>query len=441
MRVLATLFLFLFVVSWSSEQPPITDDVAEAPDSAIAGDSGETGSVDDVSDEALPRDNATAEVAPIASAGSSSAPEQAPIATTPAASAAEPSEVSIEAELNVKKTQEQLPTPTPPATTKPQPPAPSTRVLPASPSVPTPASQPEKIKAPDPLDEAEDTELINIDTIDLSEPKGNWFLKRQWWEKSERVYERLRHILDEIFDVRMVFFNQRAEQDRKTFNLFYKEAGLGQAEIQDILQDLTVLAEHDNPEDDSEEDRKIKQQIRDEQESITALIAEIDKVTEYDSALNAALATLRQQLDVARSNERQAWESFKSIARVLSDKKAAEYYYAMKSYKTNVLEISEYLQNSFAQYYQQISDLAHAQVKKVISMIQTLKSKGIDLKAHAAHFDNGKACKRIADQKIELQDEDEMAQGSWISHIWSIIRSPFAWIGSFFGYGASEEEV
>ena len=54
--------------------------------------------------------------------------------------------------------------------------------------------------------EQDEIEIKGIDTVDIAQPKGNWLYKRIWWEKAERLYEKIKQLANEISESRIVFF-------------------------------------------------------------------------------------------------------------------------------------------------------------------------------------------------------------------------------------------
>ena len=59
--------------------------------------------------------------------------------------------------------------------------------------------------------------------------------------------------------------------------------------------------------------------------------------------IDATLKKLMEQIDRARKYEREAWNNFKDIAHVLSDKKARELFYQMDTAHNNLKDIQEYV--------------------------------------------------------------------------------------------------
>ncbi len=310
----------------------------------------------------------------------------------------------------------------------------------AAPQPVTPPVQ-EAVKAEKPIPvhpayynpEESEIEAVDIDTIDLSEPKGNWLLKRQWWEAAERAYEQIKKIVDQIFDARLTFYNERTELDRTVFNNFFHSVGMGQGELQEIVETLTQEMNQNSKDKGSlnKKEQDVMVRVREEKDRLKKLYDTIENINEIEKALNAALITMREQIETARKNERDAWDNFKKIARELSDHKAYELYYAMNSFMTNVSEIYKYLHGPFADYYRQLGARAKKDIEEVLASMKVLKEKGIDLKQQAEELIHKQNCARpVAEKEKEEPQEEEPA--GFFGTMWYYIKAPFIFIASSF---------
>ena len=279
--------------------------------------------------------------------------------------------------------------------------------------------------------EEAEIEAVDIDTIDLSEPKGNWLLKRQWWEAAERAYEQVKRVVDQIFDARLTFYNERAGLDRTVFNNFFYSVGMGQGELQEIVETLTqeIGKDKDQKSSLSKKEQDVYERVKEEKDRLKKLYDTIEHINEVEKALNAALITMREQIEIARENERNAWNNFKMIARELSDHKAYELYYAMNSFMTNVSEIHKYLTGAFAEYYHQLGERAKKDIEEVLETMKALKEKGIDLKQHAEELIHKQQCARQETKKEEKVEEEPVG---FFGTMWRYIKAPFVFIASSF---------
>src|SRR5204862_4884212 len=99
---------------------------------------------------------------------------------------------------------------------------------PAEPVVATVEEQEALIPEEEPLSE----EPVGIDTVSLENPQGNWLFKRIWWERAEDRYEKIRNLVDAIFEQRNTFFKERNQLDRNILDPFYMSIGIDRGELQ-----------------------------------------------------------------------------------------------------------------------------------------------------------------------------------------------------------------
>jgi len=81
-------------------------------------------------------------------------------------------------------------------------------------------------------------EPAGIDTVSLEDGQGNWLFKRIWWERAQDLYEKIRERVNAVWESRTRFFVQRNELDRSVLDPFYMSIGMGQGELQIILNEL-----------------------------------------------------------------------------------------------------------------------------------------------------------------------------------------------------------
>lgn len=308
---------------------------------------------------------------------------------------------------------------------------------PAAPAVvvePTPEVQPtEPVLTP----EQEEIEIKGIDTVDIAQPKGNWLYKRIWWEKAERLYEKIKQLANEISESRMVFFLKRHELDRTVIDPFYISLGLEQGGLEEITSYLTSQLSQDRASGElNEQEQKLLDTITQEKKTLEQINQGSQRIAKLMSALDDALIKLLEQLNQARNYEQLSWDAFKAINRELSDKRARELYYNMDTYWKNLNNINTYLSDSYAKYFEQLTAKVKEEVTAIQGTIQGLKEKGVDIKLQAQKLRTG--CKVSADQDVEEQQEST----GIFSRIWGWIKAPFVFfadtVSGLFGSGPEE---
>jgi hypothetical protein len=317
--------------------------------------------------------------------------------------------------------------------------------MPIEPVEPVPVvSEPvqETAAAPASTSEQDEVEIKGIDTVDIAQPKGNWLYKRIWWEKAERLYEKIKQLANEISESRIVFFLKRHELDRAVIDPFYLSLGLEQGGLEEITSYLTAQLEQERAAGQlDEKEQQLLDTISSEKKTLEQLGQGGQRVAKLVNALEDALIKLLEQVNQARSYEQSAWDNFKAINRELSDKRARELYYNMDSYWKNLNNINAYLTDSYTKYYEQLTSKVKEEVDSIQGTIQGLKEKGVDIKMQAQKLRTG--CK-ITDSEQEAQQPQEST--GILSTIWGWIKAPFVLIGDtvsgIFGmFGGGNEEV
>jgi hypothetical protein len=160
------------------------------------------------------------------------------------------------------------------------------------------------------------------------------------------------------------------------------------------------------------------EQVEQEKVTLEQLQKDISGVTEIDAAVERAINQLIEQVNACRGYEKQAWETFKEIAKQLSDKKARELYYVMDTYRKNSANIVTYLQKDFTQYMQGLERAAHEQIDRIMTAIEELKKKNIDFKEQAKRLEQ----KKMPQPRVpEPQEEPEEEEQGFLMRIWSLI--------------------
>ncbi len=273
-----------------------------------------------------------------------------------------------------------------------------------------------------------------IDTVSLENPQGNWLYKRIWWERAEERYEKIRLLVDAIWESRTIFFVKRNELDRNVLDPFYLNVGIGQGELQVILSELVDFFEKHREEqgDLNEQERSLYDTIATEEESLKQLKQDIESIANLDHAIDDALGTLMNQINRVRQYERQAWENFKEIAHILNDAKARELYYMIEGAARNIKNISTYIEQDFFNHFGTLIDEATKHINRVQNQIESLKEKGVSFKHQTELLEQKQ-------EQLEQEEEEEVAPKpklgwfgwimSWFTDafdfIFSIIRMPY----------------
>lgn len=398
-------------------------------------------------------------------------PQQPAIATTQATiSAAQSSSVDKQPSLPVQSSAMQ-PTPMQPVLQ----PSPMAQVPVQQPAMPTMQAQIQ----PKPVQQSSgegvtksDTKPLppvseGFDTVNISEPSGNWLYKRIWWERAQKRYDLIQQVMTKIFEARTPLVNKRIEADQNIFEPLLFNTGLSQGELTVILDDL--MQEINRVKDLqggelTDEQKEFLKTIAVHQKTLEQLQEDIQKINKIENELDEDLKQLDAQLARAQNFERQAWEHFKTIAQELSDAKARQLYYTIETIEKSLTDILAYIATPLSQHFEQLLKLAQDQAAQVTATITSLKEKGIDFKQHAEQME-----KQAADKQRELFDKEKQhavdqareeteQEYSWTSRIkgvWHAITGAFSsawqavaggvssaynWVVGLFKGSASEDQ-
>ena len=278
-----------------------------------------------------------------------------------------------------------------------------------------------------------------INTLSLANPQGNWLFKRIWWERAEERYEKIRTLVDAVWESRTTFFVKRNELDRNILEPFYLNIGIGQGELQVILGELIEFLEKKRDQQNglTEQEHMLYEVIVTEEDALKQLQVDIESVTSLDRAIDEALGTLMNQINRVRQYEEQAWQNFREIARILDDTKARELYYMIEGTARNIKNISNYIEQDFLKHFTTLINETTKHITRIQNQIKSLKEKGVSFKRQSELL-------KVEEQTPQTDQDDESEEKAakpkrpvgwfgWISSgvtnffniIFSFIRMPY----------------
>lgn len=298
-----------------------------------------------------------------------------------------------------------------------------------------PIAQEEKTVIPQ--EPATPEELTGIDTVSLENPQGNWLFKKIWWERAEERYEKIRTLVDSIWEFRTKFFVARNELDRKVLDPFYINIGIDRGELQIMLSEINDFLEkqRDQQEPLSEEETILYELHAAEEETLKQLQRDIEAINSLDHAIDDALGKLMDQINRVRNYETQAWNNFREIAHILNDTKARELYYMIEGAARNIKDISTYLERDFFTHFNKLISETAQHITRVQNQMEALKEKGISFKRQTDLLEQKQQIAQAEqeDEEEEVVQKPKLGWFAWIGSlfsktlgtIWSVIRLPY----------------
>ncbi|MFC1842474.1 hypothetical protein ACFLYU_02345 [Candidatus Dependentiae bacterium] len=290
--------------------------------------------------------------------------------------------------------------------------------------------------------------IKGLDTVSVREPEGNWLLKRIWWEKAQKKYEKIKTFVSKILESRMAFFDKRNDLEKNVLNPFYSEIGLKEGALIDTIQtllDVLNKAQQEGVIPSGDKEKEFADTLKLEENNLKQLDADMKGILDLDSSIDQDIDKLSQQINRSRRYEDNAWQLFKAIAKELSHKKARELYYKMDALWKNVKGIDNYIKGAFSRHFDSIIEDAKTNVDRIKKIAKEFKDKGIDLKKQyqelvnplrQAQDDRVEAPEvaipvqvdkeqEVSKEKLDQEDLEESTDVGWIGTIWNIITWPF----------------
>jgi hypothetical protein len=302
---------------------------------------------------------------------------------------------------------------------------------------PTAKAEPENeinlLEIPSPIQEQEiiipdeiiEEEPVGIDTVSQENPQGNWLFKRIWWERAEERYEKIRQLVDAIWEFRTKFFIERSKLDREVLDPFYISLGIDQGELEEILTEINASLEKSSQQENmSDDERLIYENYATQEEALKSLQNDVLTIGKLDKAVDDALRTLMDQINRVRQYETDAWKNFKEIAKILNDTKARELFFTIDGAAKNIKSISNYLENEFFTHFNRLISDAAQVVNRVQRQMDALKEKGIRFQRQTEIIEQQKQQAAAQDEEDEDEDDEDAQPAPKLG--W------FAWIGSLF---------
>ncbi len=272
-------------------------------------------------------------------------------------------------------------------------------------------------------------EIYGIDTIDIADPQGNWLYKRVWWERAEAKYEKIRAVVNQVLESRTHFFAKRADLDKKVLDPFYLKVGMSQGELQEILSELIARAKKISEESKVAE---IQNKIEIDKKMLIDVEQAVQQVMTKDEEIEKAILMLIDQIGKIRALEQQAWNDFKSIARVLDDKKARELFYKVNGAWMNIKELQQYIAKSFGSKFDGLISKTKELISKIDVEMLELQNSGIDLKKRLLSIQNqpNKIVEEVGEDEADVEKGflsryiiDPVKSG--LNAIWNVVSWPY----------------
>jgi chromosome segregation ATPase len=252
--------------------------------------------------------------------------------------------------------------------------------------------------------------------------RGNWYDKRQILSQARTMYEQIRERIAKIESQQPGFLAKQRALDKEVGALFLS-LGFEQGELDERYTELMneLNKERTSQGQLTEEERKLLAQVEDKKKLLQALKEEVAALQEFTGAVDKAVATVIEQIEVSRSYEQKAWEDYDKIDNVLNEKVAQQLLNEMQSFAEHIAAIDSYMRGKLTQYVDQTIDSVRTGMQKIKSHVDDLKKLGIILSRQLAEQE--KEAEEARKRAEEIRKQHEASQkipppaSSWLATI------------------------
>lgn len=288
-----------------------------------------------------------------------------------------------------------------------------------------------KIDTVIPLKKNEQDVMSSINSMNVEE-EGNWLLKRVWWEQAEQTFEKIINLNDDVVKSQVDFLSKRNELDKKLNELFRK-LGFDQGEISQILEYfLHELSAQRDVQGLEASQREFFDVLSQKKEELEKLKTDLTLLSELDVKVDDVVTQLVDQVNKAREYEKNAWQDFKEIGRVLNDKKAKVLFYQIEANLKSIQSIQNYLNNELHKYYQDLLDTTDTTSNSIVTKINELENQVGSFKAQFDRLQNEEKLRKQneLDNKLNKQvdnkkDSKTSKQKGWFQTLIDKVKSIF----------------
>ncbi len=240
--------------------------------------------------------------------------------------------------------------------------------------------QPAKQPVIEPKEDMEKDIVNTLDTLSV-EDEGNWLLKRVWWEQAEATFEKIINLNNQMLQPQMEYFNRKNEANKAVEEMFRK-IGFQYGELHEMLNYFleSVSKEREAVGILSTEERDFLNLVNGKRQELENLQTDLNSLNELETKFNEVLNQLAAQINKCREYEKNAWNDFKEIGRILNDKKAKALFYQIEGYLKNVQSIFNYINVDLKKYFDGLLDKADKLATSILSKIEELNNQGFNIK-------------------------------------------------------------
>jgi regulator of replication initiation timing len=242
-----------------------------------------------------------------------------------------------------------------------------------------------------------------VPEVNTNQEGGNWVQKRIWWEQAEAAFAQLTADNNQILQIQADYFKQRIIVE-KQLNTILCDLNVSRADLVSFIDKLleftstvpnvaTVAADkssatvsqsgHDKSVSDhknSSGNQRLKKLAILQQVGLENIKTYLTNLKLIDDALDQVLVELNKQIELCQDYEKQAWDDFKEIGRILNDKKAKALFYQVDGYQKNVQKILDYVTGPLKKFFDDQVTKTKKNCEDLAQELKQLAAGGLDLR-------------------------------------------------------------
>lgn len=261
------------------------------------------------------------------------------------------------------------------------------------------------------IDQAIESDFVP--EVNTNQEGGNWVQKRMWWEQAEAAFAQLTADNNQILQIQADYFKQRTIVD-KQLNTVLCDLNISRADLVNFIDKLLeftsavpnivttapdktnttvsqsgqakATGDHkssaaiNSSNSGNNTNARLKKLAASQQVGLENIKTYLINLKLIDDALDQVLAELNKQIELCQDYEKQAWDDFKEIGRILNDKKAKALFYQVDGFQKNIQKILEYVTGPLKKFFDDQVIKTKKSCDDLNQEIKQLAAGGLDLR-------------------------------------------------------------
>ncbi|MFA6492404.1 MAG: hypothetical protein WCW33_06270 [Candidatus Babeliales bacterium] len=215
--------------------------------------------------------------------------------------------------------------------------------------------------------------------------QGNWLKKRDWLIKAHEVDEEIHSVIAQTESLRASYVQINNQIDVE-FDEYYKQLGLGQGKIQELIESVLVYLEQKKTQDlatltaqiKSGQDQlkiyQIEQTVNKTKKDLDQLRLDMQSIDDLERSLAERLKRFDEQAGIMQEESTKAQGRINQLWSIIDHNKAREYYYELKNGALErVKSANKYLQEDLFNDFKAVVDTIRKQITATRERIKKLE--------------------------------------------------------------------